>query len=101
MSDERGERPTWTQADAEFFRAFLVTGTGRKVAELISFDESTQNRHAVTNPHGNHSYLAGFAAGFSARGASLMQLSANVRPQQDNDNGDGDGVDRPGERLAP
>lgn len=92
-------RPEWTQQEAELFRIWLATPVGRKFAGILLFDEQKQNRSAVLRIS-NHEYNAGFAAGFHARSESLLQLSADVRPQQDEDSGEREGATPLAERYA-
>ncbi len=93
-------RPEWTQADAEAFRVYLASASGRKFTGILQFDEQRQNRSAVLRIT-DHAYNSGFAAGFHARSESLMQLSADVRPQQDEHSGERDGATPLADRTAP
>lgn len=94
------ERPVWEQADAEAFRKFLGSPAGRKFTGILQFDEQKQNRSAVLRLN-NHQYNCGFAAGFHARSASVQALSADVRPQQDEDQQPADGASAAAEQFAP
>lgn len=94
------QRPEWRQEHAADFRAFLATATGRQFAELLRWDEQDHNRKAVAFLD-NHSYRSGFGQGFGERTRSILKLSADVRPQQDDNSGAGDGATPDAERLAP
>lgn len=94
------DRPAWDQADVVTFRNFLGTVAGRKLRSLLNFDEQAQNRAAVVRFEGNHSYMSGYAAGFSARSFTILSLSADLQPQSEEATSPA-GAEGFGERNAP
>lgn len=94
------QRPEWLQEHAEAFRAFLATAPGARLREILEWDRLTQLERAVGFLE-NHAYRSGWAAGFGARSESIIEFSADVRPQQDEHSSEGDGSGSAAERLAP
>lgn len=94
------ERPVWEQTDAGSLRAWLGTGSGKKLAGILRFDEQKHNRSAVLRVSA-HKYNCGWAAGYHAACQAITNLSADVRPQQDDDSGERDGAAAFAERNAP
>jgi hypothetical protein len=92
------EPPGWNDGDRANFRAFMQTETGKRLRDTINFYEQGGNRRAVLS---GDSRQANKAAGFHEFGAWLVELSADVRPQQDDYSQLPQGARETAERFAP
>lgn len=98
---ERDSAPPWEQADAIAWRTFLGTATGIRVRRQLAFWERVGNRSAVLQRQ-DFDNNCGYARGFYRCAEWLLStLSADVRPQQDDDMTPSTGAARGHEANAP
>lgn len=86
--------PEWEPEDIASLSRYLQTPTGRKLFELVRYQEASLNASAVLKT-GTTDYACGFAAGNRACIATLWSLSADARPQES------EAVDPLGELTGP
>lgn len=88
----------WTASDAAVWKQFLQTTTGKKLRAQMNAASAWQNEGAVmrATPH-----ACGWAGGFRALSAWLLNLSATVPPQEDTDSGAAEGGEALTERYSP
>lgn len=72
--------PEWDHDDAVAFALFLNSSAGRKLVQLIRYQEQSCNADAVLKKD-RHEYASGFAAGFRGGMAWIVSLSEKRTPQ--------------------
>lgn len=93
--------PPWTQDDAERWRLFLTCETGDRLKRLLNF-WSQWEEQAATLREDNFENACGQAKGFRRCAQyALQKLSADIRPQQDEDTQGQHGAADLRERYAP
>lgn len=98
------EEEAWTVAHQEAWLQFLKkTEAGQVLLAKVNFQEQAMNRSAVLRTEGAENNT-GFARGWHAASQyffKALPISADVRPQQDEDTDSGAGAAHLRERLAP
>lgn len=99
-----GEEEAWSVAHQEAWLQFLKkTEAGQVLLAKVNFQEQAMNRSAVLRTEGAENNT-GFARGWHAASQyffKALPISADVRPQQDEDTDSGAGAAHLRERLAP
>jgi predicted O-linked N-acetylglucosamine transferase (SPINDLY family) len=97
--------PAWTAEDRAAWVALMNSEVGRKVIQAATFFEQQCNRSAIRRTDKDENSFAnnaGYARGWSeATHYFFVTLSADVRPQQDEDTTSGEGAAAARERWAP
>lgn len=88
MVNWRTEMHQWREDhDDRNLRVFLGSETGKRLVEMMKFQEARMNADAVQAGASPQAiFRAGTAAGFRACVAWLLSLSAQIRPPQTPDN---------------
>lgn len=98
---ESESAPAWDHDDSTQLRAFLATPSGQRLAQVVNW-WSQMEEHKASLAIGRHDYACGGAKGFRVCGEFILQrLSADVRPQQDENTQVGNGAAAERERYAP
>jgi len=92
------DTPEWFAGDRENLGSFMRSESGCRLRAAINFYEQGRNRRAVLS---GDTQQIGRAAGFHEFGAWLLELSADVRPQQDEYSHLSLGAREVAERFAP
>lgn len=93
--------PPWGPEDCAWWRDTLAGPRGQRLRQLVNWWSGMKDRTAVTRLD-KHEYACGEAAGFYlAANYMLNTLSADFRPQQEEDGQAGHGADSLNERIAP
>lgn len=93
--------PPWTQDDAERWRLFLTCETGERLKRLLNFWSQWEEQSATLRED-NFENACGQAKGFRRCAQyALQKLSADIRPQQDEDTRGQHGAADLRERYAP
>ena len=98
---ETAAAPAWEDEDRNNLRIFLGTNTGQRLCQGMNYWAQFKEQAATLTTE-NQAYQCGTAAGYRHFGTFVLHtLSADIRPQQDEDTRTRHGADDLRERHAP
>lgn len=98
---ETAAAPPWEDEDRNNLRIFLGTNTGQRLCQGMNYWAQFKEQAATLTTE-NQAYQCGTAAGYRHFGTFVLHtLSADIRPQQDEDTRTRHGADDLRERHAP